>query len=371
MKITIIGPYPPFRGGISDFNYSLVNELSKKNELQLINFSVQYPKLLFPGKTQYKDEIKENGKSIRILNSVNYLSWIKTVKNIKKFSPDLVLFQYWMPFFAFAYNSIIKKLNNRNFHTLAICHNLIPHEDKSFYNYLTKRFVNRIDKFIVMSKSVRADLMELKPNADNVELFHPIYDLFGEEIQKDTAKQKLGITEKNVALFFGLIREYKGLDILLKAVSLLSKHLKDFKLIIAGECYENPQKYYDIINRLDIEHSLEIRMEFISDSDVKCYFSAADVVVLPYKTATQSGITQIAYNFNRPVILSDVGGLSEIIIDGKTGYVVNPNSNDVTNAISKFFADNKFQEFHDNIIEYKKNFSWETFAERLIEFTTE
>lgn len=370
MKITIIGPYPPFRGGISDFNYSLSKELSKNNELQLINFSTQYPKLLFPGKTQYKDDSSDN-KSNRILNSINPFSWRKTAKRIIEYNPDLVILQYWMPFFTFAYNSIIKKIKkNSDASIIALSHNLIPHEDKSFFKYLTKRFLNKIDKFVVMSKSVKTDLLEIKPNADYVNLFHPIYNLFGEEIDKDSAKQILDLKAKKIILFFGLIREYKGLDTLLNAVPLFRKHLKDFKIVIAGECYEDPQKYIDIVNRLKIDKYLDIRMDFIPDRDVKYYFSAADVIVLPYKTATQSGITQIAYNFNRPVILSNVGGLSEIVIDGKTGYVVNPDPNDLTNAINKFFTENKFQEFYNNIKEYKKEYSWKTFADKLIEFSS-
>lgn len=371
MKITIIGPYPPFRGGISDFNFSLSNELYKNNELQIINFTTQYPKILFPGKTQYKSGSKNQLTSDRILSSLNPMSWKKTSNKIIRINPDLIIIQYWMPFFTLAYNSILKNIkSNDKTKVIAICHNLIPHEDKGFYRYFTKRFLDKVDKFILMSKSVQTDLTKFIPNAKFKTLFHPIYDLFGNEIDKITAREKLAIKQEKVILFFGLIREYKGLDILLNSIPILKNRLKDYKVVIAGECYENPQKYLDIIKELDIKEYIDINLDFIPDDKISNYFSAADIVVLPYKTATQSGITQIAFNFNRPVIISDVGGLSETVIDGKTGYVVSPESEPIAGAIVKYFEKNKYYEFSENIKNYKKNYSWKTFTQKLMEFAT-
>jgi len=369
MKISVIGPYPPFRGGISDFNYSLYREISKDNELQLINFTTQYPKILFPGKTQFKVEDSQDNKGNRVMSSINPLSWRNSANRIIEYNPDIIFVQYWMPFFAFAFNSIVKNIKKRcNAKIIAICHNLTPHEDWVFYKYITKGFLENIDKYVVMSDSVQSDLLYFIPNAEYKTLFHPIYDLFGEEIDIIEARKKLGITNQNIILYFGLIREYKGLDILLKSIQFLKNELDDFKVILAGECYENPQKYFDIIEELKLDKYLDINMEFIPDNDVKNYFSASNVVVLPYKTATQSGITNIAYNFNRPVIISDVGGLSETVLNGKTGYVTKPLPKDIANSVIKYFTENKYQEFSGNIKDYKKQYSWSIFANKLMEF---
>lgn len=370
MKITVIGPYPPFRGGISDFNFSLSRELSKNHDLQLINFTTQYPNILFPGKTQYKSNDENDLQSERVLSSINPISWKKTANNIIEFDPDLVIIQYWMPFFSFSYSAVIKKIKKiKKIKVIAICHNIILHEDKGVYKYFTKRFLRRVDRFVVMSESVRNDLINIKPNATPKTLFHPIYELFGTEIDKNSAMEKLGIVSRNVILFFGLIREYKGLDILLKSIPIIINKLPDFKIVIAGECYENSQKYIDIIDELKLSDYIDIRMEFIPENEVVNYFSAADVVVLPYKTATQSGVTQIAYNFNRPVIISNVGGLSEIVVDGETGFVVKPHPEELAEAIIRFFDESKFNKFTDNIKEYKKRYSWNNFANQLMEFS--
>ena len=372
MKITMIGPFPPFRGGISDFNYSLSRELSKAQEVQLINFTTQYPRLLFPGKTQFRSDFDDKFKSQRILSSVNPLSWNKTVNKICNFNPDLIIFQYWMPFFTFAYNYIIERVKKQiNTEIIAICHNLTPHEDKSFYKSLTKRYLRKVDKFVVMSEVVQSDLENFKPEAVYKKLFHPLYELFGSELDKQTAQDSLRLKNKNIILFFGLIREYKGLDLLLKSIPLFAHIVKDFQVIIAGECYENPNKYLKIVEALNIEEYVKWDMEFVPDEAVNLYFSAADLVVLPYRSATQSGITKIAYNFNRPVIISDVGGLSEIVENGKTGYIVKPDKQELADAIIAFFNGNKFQEFSNNVKQFKGQYSWNTFAAQLLEFSRE
>ena len=372
MKITIIGPFPPYRGGISDFNFALFNELNRKHNLQMINYSTLYPKILFPGKTQYKENFEKSYKSDRILSSINPLSWRKTINSIIDFKPDIIVFHYWMPFFAPALRKIsISLKKNIDTKIIAICHNLIPHEKHSLNVLLTKLFLNKIDRFIIMSESVKSDLLDIIPNAKYKLTPHPIYNIFGKTVAKDIAKKMLGIKAKNVILYFGLIREYKGLEILLNSIPKIKEELTDFTVIIVGECYEKIEKYYKIVENLKIQDSVDLRLKFIPDQEVAQYFSATDVVVLPYRTATQSGIIQIAYNFNRPVIVSDVGGLAEIVPNGKVGYVVEPNADEFAQAIIKFFKEDKFEIFSKNIQTHKQSFSWEKFVDNMMELAAE
>lgn len=372
MRISLIGPFPPFRGGISDFNSALFNELDKSHDLQVINYSTQYPKLLFPGETQYKEKVEGVFQSERILSSINPLTWRKTANTIIEFRPDIIVIHYWMPFFAPALRKISVLLKKHiDIKIIVICHNLIPHENWNFSQYFTKIFLNNIDRFIVMSESVRLDLVKMVPNAKFKLTPHPIYNIFGNTINKELARENLNIKAKNVILYFGLIREYKGLDILLNSIPKVKQELSDFVVVVAGECYEKIEKYYDLIEKLKIKDSVDLRLKFIPDDKVAEYFSAADVVALPYKTATQSGITQIAYNFNRPVIVSDVGGLAEIVPNGKVGYVAKPQPEAFANVIIKFFKEDKFEEYSKNIETHKQLFSWEIFVDNLIELASE
>lgn len=372
MRITLIGPFTPFRGGISDFNTALFNELSISHDIQRINYSTQYPKFLFPGKTQYKDNVDESPKSERILSSINPYTWSKTVEKIIEFQPDLVVIHYWMPFFAPALRKIVVLVNKKiDTKIIAICHNLIPHEKNRFNQFFTKYFIKKVDRFVVMSKSVKSDLLKIALNSKIRLINHPIYNIFGNTIDKEIARKSLGIKAKNVILYFGLIREYKGLDILLKSIPKTKQELNDFIVIVAGECYEKIEKYYAIVENLKIQDSVDFRLKFIPDEEVSKYFSATDIVTLPYRTATQSGIIQIAYNFDRPVIVSNVGGLAEIVPNGKTGYVVKPDSDEFANAIIKFFKEDKFDKFSKNIETHKQLFSWEKFVDNLLELVSE
>lgn len=368
MRISLIGPFPPFRGGISDFNFALFQEMDKSHELQVINYSTQYPTLLFPGETQLKVNADDSYKSKQILSSINPFTWKKTVAEINKFQPEIIIIHYWMPFFAPALRNIavsVKKKSNAKI--IVICHNLVPHEKQIFGQYLTKMFLKNVDRFIVMSESVKSDLLNIVPNAKYEISPHPIYNIFGKVSSKETARKNLGITAKKVILYFGLIREYKGLDILLKSIPQIKQNIDDFTVIVAGECYEKEEKYHNIIRTLGLTKFVDLRLKFILDNEVADYFSAADVVALPYRTATQSGITQIAFNFNRPVIVSNVGGLSEIVPNGKVGYVVEPNSDEFAKAIVKFYKEDKFAEFSENVKLHKKLFSWDNFTKRLME----
>jgi len=368
MKITLIGPFPPFRGGIADFNLALTNELTKSHEVQIINYTTQYPRLLFPGETQYKSSVTTHLNSERILSSINPLTWRKTARKIIAFQPNLILTHYWMPFFVPALIrviSIIKRESNAQ--TIAICHNLIPHEKYWWNQFFMRKFIEKIDKFMLMSKSVKDDLLKIKPNAEFQFSPHPIYDIFGRPIEKPVARKKLGLKSKNIILFFGLIRVYKGLDILLKSIPQIQREIDDFCVVVAGECYEDENKYKKIIDSLRIHKNVDLNFRFIPDDEVKVYFSAADVIAIPYRSATQSGITQIAFNFNRPVIVSDVGGLGEIVPNGKVGFVVRPQPQEFADAIIKFFKKNKFQEFSNNIRTHKKLFFWDKYVKNLME----
>ena len=367
MKIVLVGPFPPFRGGISDLNAALADHLSKRHEIHAINFTTQYPKVLFPGKTQFKKgDSAQEVDSIRCLSSINPFSWRKTAYKIIDIEPDLVLFRFWLPFFAPAFSGVAKKIRKYSDATImAICDNIIPHEKRLLDTRLTKRFFGFIDSFIVLSKKVENELLSFIPEAKYKYSPHPIYSIFNNTLSKEQAKAELKLATKKVLLFFGLIREYKGLDILINAMEKIKTELEDYTLLIVGECYENENKYTDLIKKAGITDNVKCHYSFIPDNEVGKYFSAADVVVLPYKTASQSGIVQIAYHFDTPVIVSNVGGLPEIVDEGKTGYCVEPNSNAFAKAIKAFYENDNISEMNSNISEYKSQFSWDAMVKAI------
>ena len=367
MKIVLVGPFPPFRGGISDLNAALADHLSKRHEIHAINFTTQYPKVLFPGKTQFKKgDSAQEVDSIRCLSSINPFSWRKTAYKIIDIDPDLVLFRFWLPFFAPAFSGVAKKIRKYSDATImAICDNIIPHEERLLDTRLTKRFFGFIDSFIVLSKKVENELLSFVPEAKYKYSPHPIYSIFNNTLSKEQAKAELKLATKKVLLFFGLIREYKGLDILINAMEKIKTELEDYTLLIVGECYENENKYTELIKKAGITDNVKCHYSFIPDNEVGKYFSAADVVVLPYKTASQSGIVQIAYHFDTPVIVSNVGGLPEIVDEGKTGYCVEPNSNAFAKAIKAFYENDNISEMNSNISEYKSQFSWDAMVKAI------
>ncbi len=367
MKIVLVGPFPPFRGGISDLNAALADHLSKRHEIHAINFTTQYPKVLFPGKTQFKKgDSAQEVDSIRCLSSINPFSWRKTAYKIIDIEPDLVLFRFWLPFFAPAFSGVAKKIRKYSDATImVICDNIIPHEERLLDTRLTKRFFGFIDSFIVLSKKVENELLSFVPEAKYKYSPHPIYSIFNNTLSKEQAKAELKIATKKVLLFFGLIREYKGLDILINAMEKIKTELEDYTLLIVGECYENENKYTELIKKAGITDNVKCHYSFIPDNEVGKYFSAADVVVLPYKTASQSGIVQIAYHFDTPVIVSNVGGLPEIVDEGKTGYCVEPNSNAFAKAIKAFYENDNISEMNSNISEYKSQFSWDAMVKAI------
>ncbi len=371
MRIAIVGPFPPFRGGIADLNSALAYHLSKMHEVHAFNFTTQYPKAFFPGKTQYKSGgAAQDFHNIRCLSSINPLTWKQTADLIIKLKPDLVLFRYWMPFFAPAFSGVAKRIKKQtNINIIALCDNIIPHEQRALDQQLSTRFFNYIDSFIVLSKKVEEELLSILPDANYKYSPHPIYSIFMEAPAQDEAKKQLNISAKNVLMFFGLIREYKGLDILIKAVGKLKDELDDFILLIVGECYEDEQKYVELIQQCGLVDDVQTHFSFVPDEEVGKFFAATDVVVLPYKTASQSGIVQIAYHYDTPVIVSNVGGLPEIVDEGKTGFCVEPNPGSFADAIRSFYSIEDKESFRSNIAEYKKRFSWDAMVKTVEELS--
>ena len=372
-RATILSAAFPLRGGIAHFAGLLYKELIKSLDIDVITFKRQYPSFLFPGKTQLETGSDvESIPTIVALDSINPFNWIKIGRRIKKDAPDFLIIKHWMPFFAPIYGTISRIVRkNKKTKILVICHNIIPHEKNPVDKILTKYFFNAADNFITLSKSVQSDLLKMYPSANEKLLFHPIYSNFGEPVEKSVAKQKLQLNSKNVLLFFGFIREYKGLDVLLDAIALIKDKL-DFTLVIAGEFYSNQDKYISQINNLKLENVIKIFSDFIPTEEVKHYFSACDVVVMPYKSATQSGIVQIANNFGKPTISTNVGGLAEVIKDGENGYLVEKeNPKQLAETILKYFNENKEADFSKRIKMDSSKYSWNEFVRGLLELIDE
>ncbi|MDO9040089.1 MAG: glycosyltransferase, partial [Bacteroidota bacterium] len=335
--------------------------ISMGYEVEIETFTVQYPSFLFPGKTQYNlKSAPENLAISRTINSANPLNWHSVGSRIRKEKPDLVIIRYWLPFMAPCLGTIagiIRK--NRHSKIICLADNIIPHEHRTGDRALTNYFIQRIDGLIAMSKSVLTEAKTFRENLPMAFCPHPIFDNYGERLPFDIAKQKLNLdVNTKYLLFFGFIRDYKGLDLLLNAFA--DKRLRKFhvKLLIAGEYYSSPEPYLELIKKNNLADLIELRTDFIPDEEVNLYFSAADMVVQPYKSATQSGVTQIGYHFNKPMLVTNVGGLAEIIPDGRIGYVVEPDSQSIADALVDFYENERMTEFEANIVEEKKKFSW-------------
>jgi len=362
MKIIIVGTAFPYRGGLAAFNERLAREYVKQgHEVEIITFTLQYPGFLFPGKSQFSTEFApEDLKITRMINSIDPFNWLKVGRKIKKKAPDRVIFCYWMAFIAPCFGTIARIARSPKTKMVAMIHNMIPHEptilDKLFPGY----FVKSMDGFVAMAESVVTDIKHFDPdNKPKVVSPHPIYDHYGDALSKKEATLKLGFHGQNdYILFFGFIRQYKGLDLLLEAFA--DERLRKFpvKLIIAGEFYENPQPYLELIIRLKLEGLVELRTGFIPDNEVRNYFSVADIVAQPYRTATQSGVSQIAYHFEKPMLVTNVGGLSEIIPNGKVGYVVEVEPKQISDALVDFFTNQRSEKMIANIKIEKTKFLW-------------
>lgn len=368
MKIIILGTAYPYRGGLSAFNERLADEYQKQgHEVETYTFTLQYPNFLFPGKTQYSpDPAPENLTIYRKVNSCNPFNWLKVGKEIARKNADVVIFAYWMSFMAPCMGTIARRIR-KNGHTkvIALVHNMIPHEPNVLDKFLPPYFVKSMNGFMALSESVVKDIEKLdKRNCPKRFSPHPIYDHYGDLLPRETALQLLNLPDdQRYVLFFGFIRAYKGLDLLLEAFADDRLRNRNVKLIVAGEFYGDPEPYLKKIKDLGIEEKMVLCTDFIPDSEVNRYFSAADIVAQPYKTATQSGVTQIAFHFEKPMLVTNVGGLPEIVPNGKIGYVVEPNPKSIADALCRFFTENKQQEFERNVVEEKKKYAWSTFIE--------
>jgi len=361
-KIIIIGPAHPYRGGIANFNNSLAKAYKENGDhVQVFSFKLQYPSFLFPGKTQYEDSDPPKDIKIRsIINSINPWNWFNVVRAINNENPDYLVIRYWLPFMAPCLGTIARLVNS-NIKILAITDNIIPHEKRFGDFSLTKYFIKSCDAFLTLSASVLDDLLKFTTSKEKIFIPHPIYDQFGEKIEKNTALANLDLnSEDKHLLFFGFVRKYKGLDLMLHAMS--DKRVKELgvKLIVAGEFYDNIEEYTSLINKLDIEFNVILRSDFIDESDVKNYFCASDMITQTYRTATQSGVTQIAYHFERPMLVTNVGGLAEIVPNNKVGYVTTQNPNDIADAIIDFYSNKREEEFVKNVSVEKSRFSWQS-----------
>jgi glycosyltransferase involved in cell wall biosynthesis len=361
-KIVIVGPAYPYRGGLSTFNERFARELAKENDVTLCTFKLQYPGFLFPGQTQYSTEAGPvDLKIVRALNSVNPFNWIVQGFKFKKSKPDIIIFRYWMPFFAPCFGTFARIIK-RNKHTkiIAIADNIIPHEKRFFDKAFNAYFLPVLDGAVTMSRKVLQDLDDLhfiKPHLFNP---HPLYDNFGDGISKENACEKLGLNpDGKYMLFFGFIRNYKGLDLLLHAMSDANVKATGAKLIVAGEFYEDSKMYLDIIQNSGISDQVILRTDFIPNSEVATYFSAADLIVQPYRSATQSGVSQVAYHFSKPMIVTDVGGLAEFVPHGEVGFVCQPDPADIAKYIHEFFMYHEPQEFQPGLQRMKQEFSWQ------------
>lgn len=371
MKIAIIGTSYPYRGGLAAYNERLAKELQNEgHDVTIYTFTLQYPRFLFPGESQYSEEPGDPDlKIVRCVNSVNPFNWISVGNRIKKEKPDLVIIKFWLPFMGPSFGTLLRRIkSNKHTKIITIVDNMIPHESRIGDKAFTKYFIKPVDGFVAMSEKVLEEIKlfdSVKPKTLSP---HPLFDNFGEILSREDALNQLKIDPENkYVLFFGLIRKYKGLDLLIEAFSDDRLRNSNIKLIIAGEYYSDKETYLQLIQQHKLENKIIQVDRFIQDSEVKLYFSAADLVVQPYKSATQSGVSQIAYHFNKPMVVTNVGGLSELCPNEKVGYVTSTEPKDISEAILRFFNDTDQQQMIQNILEEKKKYSWNILVKNIFE----
>lgn len=371
MKITLLGPAWPYRGGIAEFSNRLARQFTVENhEADLVTFTVQYPGFLFPGKTQFSESAEPKGLKIRrMVNSVNPLNWLSVGWKIKNEKPDLLLLRFWLPFMGPALGTIARIVKS-NHHTKVICvfDNVVPHEKRPGDRLLTWYFAKSIDGAIVLARAVGEDLKQFRKDIPVMFNPHPIFDNYGQPVSRQAALQSLNLPgDKRYLLFFGFIRGYKGLDLLIEAFAMVRLRNKSLKLIVAGEFYENPDTYLGLIRSKELADEVILFDRFIRDEDVPALFGVADLVVQPYKSATQSGVTQIAFHFEKPMLVTDVGGLREIVPDKKCGYVVKPDPAEIASAIDDFFDNDRITAYTQCVINEKEKFSWDRMTEAILD----
>jgi glycosyltransferase involved in cell wall biosynthesis len=377
-KIMIIGPAHPLRGGLATFDHRLAKEfIDHGYDCQIYSFSLQYPNFLFPGKTQYTNEPPPAGITIvSVINSTNPFNWISVGNRIKKEKPDIIVVRYWLPFMGPALGTILRRVK-KNRHTKIVCiaDNVIPHEHRPGDKAFTKYFLKSCDGFIAMSEKVLNDLRQFEKEKPVKLVPHPLYDNFGATVSKVEARKELGIGNSEfIILFFGFIRKYKGLDILLEAMKVLMESSKSDpeasgrnpKLLVAGEFYEDDKPYLEQIEKLGIADNVILRTHFIADSQVKYYLCAADAVVQPYRSATQSGVTPLAYYFEKPMIVTNVGGLPSLVPHEKAGLVAEPNAESLASAIQRFYQLGE-NYFLPHLRTEKEKYSWRNLVNGIME----
>ncbi len=368
--VVIIGPAHPLRGGLATFNQRLAKEfINTGHNCSIYSFALQYPSFLFPGKTQYSDEPAPEGITIHtVINSINPINWIKVGNILKKEKPEIIVVRYWLPFMGPALGTILRKVKKNN-HTKIICiaDNIIPHEKRPGDKAFTKYFLKGCDAFITMSEKVMSDLRTFQKEKPAQLVQHPLYDNFGPIISKEEARKHLGLTvNEKIILFFGFIRKYKGFDLLLEAMA--DERIKNagIKLLVAGEFYEDEKQHHDQIEKLGIWNQLILKTKFIPDSEVRFHLCAADAVIQPYRNATQSGVTPLSYYFEKPMVVTNVGGLASLVPDGKCGLVVEPNPAAIAGGILKFYQLGE-NYFIPHLRSEKQKYSWENMKNSIFE----
>lgn len=367
MNITIVGTAYPLRGGIAHYNALLAEALRKRHTVDTITFKRQYPSFLFPGKTQQETgETSQVPPAPELVDSINPFNWLAVGRMIRDRRPDLVIFKYWLPFFGPCFGTIARMARmNKHTKVLFICDNVLPHERRPGDKLFTRYAFSAGDYFIVQSAAVERDLKTVHPNAVYRFAPHPVYTIFGKAMEKHEARRLLGLTEERIVLFFGYVRRYKGLQILLSALQEVRRTLP-VRLLVVGEFYVDQAEYQKQIEDLGLQSSVTVVADYVPNDRVAAYFSAADVVILPYLSATQSGITQIAYNFDKPVIASDVGGLAEVVKHGVTGTIVPPNQPGLlAEAILEYYHRNLEVAMVPRVKEEKRLYSWDYFVEAI------
>ena len=370
MKIVILGTSWPYRGGgIATYNERLARQfMTEGHEVEILTFTLQYPDFLFPGKTQYSDEpAPADLKITRVMNSVNPFSWWKTARLLRRIKPDVMVVKFWIPLMAPCLGTIARLARRQGIRVVSILDNVIPHEPHFWDKWLIRYFVRSIDHFVAMSDSVKRDCERFLPRTTKARVMlcpHPLYDNFGQPVPQAEAQQQLGLNpDYRYLLFFGFIRDYKGLDLLMHAFA--DPRLRHYrvKLIVAGEFYNNAEQYAQLEKQLGLEGEIVWHTQFIPNDQVRIYFSASDLIVQPYKTATQSGVTQVAYHFSKPMLVTNVGGLAEIVPHGKVGYVTPVDAKAVADALVDFCSDDNKLRFVRNIETEKKKYAWSRMTE--------
>lgn len=368
-KVCILGTAHPYRGGLAAYNERLAREfLAQGVDTTIHTFTLQYPSLLFPGKSQFASWEKPGGiPIIRSVSSVNPISWVKTALRIRKEAYDVVLIKYWIPFMSPCFSTIARIVRrNRKTRVICIADNIIPHEKRPGDSLLTRIFMRSIDGLVAMSESVFRDARSFRNELPMRLSPHPLFDDFGAPLSREEALSALGLDPAfRYLLFFGFIREYKGLDLLLKAFADKELRSLPLKLIVAGEFYTDPKPYLALLEELNLSDRVILHTEFIANHEVNRYFCASDLVVQPYKHATQSGVTQIGYAFSKPMLVTRVGGLAEIIPHKKAGYVVEPEPGEIAGALLDFFRNGRLEEFTRNAETEKQKYKWSTMIDAI------